>query len=321
MDVRLLQVIREYQISVRRSVELMCASGIAMPSSGHDWAQMDIPRRGVLDRNVPYYKHGYGCTVSLPSGTVDFDFGRHGEINGFDPWRLASFAKFNLAAYGFETSESLEEAFQEAVQRGEIVWSEPTIYYLKNCERIFAVEISHNKPDDKLPHRDHDVILALYTHCFLAADLMRINYEKIIAQTKKHAQLSQNKEVQARIYATSWLAYLAATCEGFQKKNVRQTLIKSRPKEFLELIPECDNIGSLIKLHDDALRKFRNSVFHLRDTPRPIINFFADDQTRLTWAETLHRAFNSFCSNYRILCEVHYMMNNRMDESIMKKRK
>lgn len=299
----------------------MCSSGIAMPSSGHDWSQMEIPHHGVLDGNVPYYKHGYGCTVSLPSSRVDFDFGKHGEINGFDSWRLVSFAKSNLVAYGFDTFESLEDAFQEALQRGEIVWSEPTIYYLKDCERIFAVEISYNKPGDRLPHKDHDVILALYTHCFLAADLMRLNYHKTLTQTKKHAHLSQNKAVQARIYGTSWLAYLSATCEGFQKKNVRQTLVDSRPNEFLELLPECDNIGSLIKLHYDALRKFRNCVFHLRDSPRSIIKFFADDPTRLTWAETLHKAINDFCSNYRILCQVHYMMNNRMNEDLSGTRK
>ena len=321
MDARLIRLINDYQKVVHRSVELMRASGIAMPRSGSEWARTDMPQSGVLGQGSTYYKHGFGCTVWLPTGAVDFDFGEHGEINGFDSWRLRSFAKLDPKFYEFETVESIQNAFDDAVQFGAIFCPEPTVCYLKGCERRFAIEVSVDRPGDKLPHMDHDEILTLHAQCFLAADLMRLNYRKLLALAKKRTRLSQSKAVEARIYGTSWLAYLAATSEGFRKLNMRRMLITSRPVEFLELVPKCDSIGKLMKAHYDALRVFRNNVFHLQDGPRPIIKFFADDSTRMSWAESLHDSIDDFFSGYRILCECHYAEQERTSESFIRAKK
>ncbi|MDQ2150960.1 hypothetical protein RBI22_19865 [Alcaligenaceae bacterium C4P045] len=292
----------------------MFSSAIPMPRSGNDWAGMDIPHSGILHNGTKYFKHGFGCTVLLPVGAIDFDFGRHGEINGFDWWRLTSFAKLDLECYGFETHELINELFDDAVKNGEIVCSEPTVCYLKNCKRVFAVEVSCGRSDDRLPHQDYDMILTLYAQCLLSAKVMRSDYKKIVSLSEKKGKLSQAKQLNLRVYGKSWLAYLLATCEGFKKINVRKTLIESRPAEFLELLPKCDRVGSLIKKHYDALREFRNNVFHVQSSSSPIIKFFDDDSTRLDWAETVHDALEDFCSDYRVLCEVHYAEKGRIGE-------
>lgn len=54
---------------------------------------MDIPFRGQLEGGISYFKHGIGCAVGLATGTVDFDFGDDGEIDGVDLDRLTGFAR------------------------------------------------------------------------------------------------------------------------------------------------------------------------------------------------------------------------------------
>lgn len=58
-----------------------------------------------------------------------------------------------------------------------------------------------------------------------------------------------------------------------------------RPPEFSELIPKADELGKLVKKHGDALRKFRNNVFHLRENIEEIEGFFRERPNRVEWAE------------------------------------
>jgi hypothetical protein len=78
---------------------------------------------------VRYYKHGYGCAVHLPTGTVDFDFGEHGEIDGFDVWRLSNYAGRRLSAYGIASDDELKKVFDVAVKDGALVYSGYILYY------------------------------------------------------------------------------------------------------------------------------------------------------------------------------------------------
>lgn len=96
MNSGLARLIADYQASVREAVALLNKSGIPLPTSNTEWTGVDIPARGVLDGGVSYFKHGYGCAVRLPGGVVDFDFGANGEIDGFDSWRLVSYAGTTL---------------------------------------------------------------------------------------------------------------------------------------------------------------------------------------------------------------------------------
>ena len=81
---------------------------------------------------------------------------------------------------------------------------------------------------------------------------------------------------------------------------MRKLIQDRRPADFLELIPLCNEISALLKQNDDALRKFRNKVFHLRDTPKDLLDFITQSN-RLEWAEYLQSQFRKFFSEYRVL--------------------
>lgn len=141
MNPHLHRLIRDYQASVRTALQKLQASGIRMPTSAMDWAGMDLPLPGMLEDGIRYYKHGIGCAVWLPSGTVDFDFGERGEADGFNRGRITQFAMPNLAAYGFETPEAVKAAFDQAVASGEIVCPESTVCYLAGSDRVYATDV------------------------------------------------------------------------------------------------------------------------------------------------------------------------------------
>lgn len=315
MNKKLKKLVLAYQASVRTAVKLMQQSGIPLPVTSSEWIATEIPVHGELVGGVTYYKHGSGYLVDLPSGAVDFDFGSLGEIDGFDAWRLARFAGSEFAKYGFETKEEIETSFQGAVKSGSLVSSGYILYYANELKRTLASEFSRDIPSDSLPHQEQDKVLAVYAHSFLAADLMRENYKKLWNKLDKNNDLSQNDGVNFRIYFSSWLGYLHATCEGFEKLSMYILLTKNRPKSFAEVIPKWVEVVRLIKLHDDPLRELRNNVFHTRVDAKPILQFAADEAGRLSWADELHDSIADFISLYRILCEVHYMTNGRSEES------
>ena len=130
MDQHLARLIGDYKASVHRATELMRQSDIALPASNTDWAGNGIPQRGELLGGISYFKHGYGCAVKLPEGSVDFDFGAHGEIDGFDAWRLVAFAGTRLSKYGFKNEAALITCFNEAVAAGSVVYSGYILHYV-----------------------------------------------------------------------------------------------------------------------------------------------------------------------------------------------
>jgi hypothetical protein len=133
MNSNLARLIHDYQGSVREAVELMRNSGLQLPNSSTEWAANGIPQRGMLKGNIPYFKHGYGCAVNLPTGAVDFDFGEHGEYNGFDAGRLASFAGSKLPEYGFATQAALSDCLTSEVAAGSVLYSGYILHYLAHA--------------------------------------------------------------------------------------------------------------------------------------------------------------------------------------------
>ena len=314
MNKYLAHLIRDYQAKVHEALVLMQRSGIRMPNSSRQWIESDLPLKGLLDSDIAYVKHGSGCTVYLPDGEVDFDFGNLGEINGLDLWRLSLFASRRLTTYGFESQNALKMCFETAVSEGHLVRSDDSIFYVANLARVLAVDIDSRLPDDNLPPRNLDIVLVLHSHYFQAAELMLENYDNLYRKWKKDNSLSHRKVVDLRIYLSSWLGFLAVTCEGFEDLGMRLLLQNSRPAAFEELIPKSDAIGKMIKRHRDPLRELRNKTFHLRENPEAIRRFFAPDENRLPWARELHDAFSDFFSAYRVKCEVHYAVNGRRGE-------
>lgn len=130
MDARLAQLIDDYLSTVSTAVHLLEEAGIPMPLSNAAWAANGIPNEGVLPGGVPYKKHGYGCEVELRGQWVDFDFGRYGETDGFDYFRLSSFANGRLREYGFSGEKDMKACFDRAVEAGALRYSGYVLHYV-----------------------------------------------------------------------------------------------------------------------------------------------------------------------------------------------
>lgn len=130
MNTGLARLIADYKTTVFEAVTLLKKSGIPLPSTNTEWTGFDIPARGTLEGGVPYFKHGYGCAVRLPSGSVDFDFGANGEIDGFDSWRLLSFAGEKLSEYGFADDAAMQACFKSEFAAGSLIFSGYILYYV-----------------------------------------------------------------------------------------------------------------------------------------------------------------------------------------------
>lgn len=131
MDPRVSSLVRDYLDSVSLALKLLDEAGIPIPATNVDWAYNGIPQRGELPGGVTYFKHGYGCSVLLPGGGVDFDFGERGETNGFDLWRLIDFAGKRLPDYGFGSEKELEACFKAEVEAGSIVFSGYILHFVR----------------------------------------------------------------------------------------------------------------------------------------------------------------------------------------------
>ena len=124
------KLIKECLAAAQAAVSLLAEAGIALPESDRAWCINGIPGTGALRGGVSYRKHCYGCEVRLESGAVDFDFGREGEIDGFDVWRLADFAADRLGSFGFTSRDELKAVFAAAVAAREIRATGYILHYL-----------------------------------------------------------------------------------------------------------------------------------------------------------------------------------------------
>nr|KAA0528700.1 hypothetical protein F0321_04150 [Enterobacter asburiae]KAA0533199.1 hypothetical protein F0320_09255 [Enterobacter dykesii] len=315
MNVNLYHLIIDFQSHVEDALKLMYRSGIQMPSSCNEWIDYDIPFSGELTDGVKYFKHGAGCRVDLNSGTVDFDFGEHGEIGGFNSWWLTAFAGSRLPIYGFSNYNDVDDHLKQELEKGHLSPLNQGLYYIANAPLKYALDIDARAPEDKLPSRNQDHVLTLQIHYFETAELMLRNYNKLKQKMKKNGSLIHRDEFDMRVYLFTWLGFLGVVCEGFRNLNMRILLAKERPNEFKELISISDKIGKLMKENSNSLRIFRNNVFHLRENTESVRQFFDAEVNRIQWAKDLQAALSDFFSNYRVFCEVHYLVNGRNGES------
>lgn len=127
-------LIRDYLEAVSRAVQLLKADGVSMPETDVDWATNALPPTGTLSDGTAYRKHGYGCEIELLDGKVDFDFGRTGETNGFDPWRLSLFAEARKTRYLGLDEQRITKAVQEALTTGEVIHPDGSrLYFLQSA--------------------------------------------------------------------------------------------------------------------------------------------------------------------------------------------
>jgi hypothetical protein len=131
---RLVRLIRAYLQATGEAVAALDAAGIARPASALGWSLAGIPHEGRLIDDRRYRKHGFGCTVELPSGSVDFDFGPEGQIDGFDAGRLAFFAKGRLEHFGYASAAQIEQDMQSAIRGGAVVsYEDSALLHLRDA--------------------------------------------------------------------------------------------------------------------------------------------------------------------------------------------
>lgn len=315
MSNKILDLISEYQHAVIKTLILMQKSGIKMPRNRFEWINYKIPSHGKLKGDLDYSKHGAGCKVYYVNEVVDFDFGVNGEIDEFDFYKIWLFSSGNLKKFGIKDDSELIHLFDLEVNSREIAHSCDGWYYLAHKKRLYAIDVDVREPNDSLPMRHNDLVLLLYWDYFYAAELMCRNYKGISHKTDSLLDLENNDRLECKIYFSSWLGYLYVTCEAFKKLKLRVLLLNERPLDFIELVPKADEIGKLINRHSDALRKYRNGVFHLRDNLDSLTEFFSVKENRIEWADELQSTLLSFFKEYRMKCELHYIINHRLSES------
>lgn len=319
MTKNLAKLISEYQWYIASIVNLLKVSQIPTPRTASEWAEKSINPIFYIDVGVKFIKHGYGCTVHSPNKTINFDFGKNGELDGFDLYRLMEFSKNNLDEFGYKCKEEIEEDFKSAESTGSIYYSGYLLYYIKDSLKNLSDEALKEINKNHLPNIGIDSINRLYSSCHLSADLMRENYIKLHNKMESCGLLSINEKVEFRIYFLTWIGYLKETSEGFEKLNIRNLIIKKRPDYFNELIPIFDAINSVYSKIRKRIVQLRNDIFHFKKNNESIDNFFSEGVDILEQCNYLHKSNENFFSTYRILCEVHYFKNNRINESQINK--
>lgn len=76
--------------------------------------------------------HGYGMAINTGNFKIDFDFGAHGEINGFDAWRLYEFARANKIKTSLKDLDAVEAAIEDAIQKNKIYKSSYINHYVSS---------------------------------------------------------------------------------------------------------------------------------------------------------------------------------------------
>jgi len=105
------------------------------------WRQAGIAQTGYCDSNksIRYFYHGIGCRVEAQNLSIDWDYGFDGRVDGFDFWRLRTFAEYSTNDFPeFRDKETLEAVYQEAIRQKLIyqpfLQKPDNLYYLSDVK-------------------------------------------------------------------------------------------------------------------------------------------------------------------------------------------
>lgn len=99
--------------------------GVRLPTSNREWVTHS-GETGLYNvrrvNGVEVCTHGYGIWLIFPDLDIDFDWGDHGEPDGFDVWRLWNFARWNGFRFGCceLTHQQVGDWVEEAHNLGEL---------------------------------------------------------------------------------------------------------------------------------------------------------------------------------------------------------
>ena len=129
----LMIVIIDYLNDVKKCMELFNKKiGNKHPIKA--WRDKTISKSGQLSEDINYDFHGVGCHFEFPNYYVNFDFGKGGESDGFDKWRIASYIDERITYYSYyheklyayvddmsltyKIMDLIEEEFQKYIDNG-----------------------------------------------------------------------------------------------------------------------------------------------------------------------------------------------------------
>lgn len=99
------------------------------------WGSKQIERCGEIKNGVQYELHGIGCFIIFATESVNFDYGSGDRVDGFDIWRLYSYATDRPLRYKkYCDKQTLEKEFREYLSSKKIEKMSPVddLYVLTN---------------------------------------------------------------------------------------------------------------------------------------------------------------------------------------------
>jgi len=186
----LMTVIADYLTDVKKCMELFKKKiGDKHPIKA--WRDKTLSKSGQLSKNINYDFHGVGCCVEFPNYCVDFDFGKDGQSNGFDEWRIASYIDEKIFYYPYykkkvynyiddnlltyKIIDILEKEFQKYLDDG-------TFY---KRDRLFYLSENIKKSD--ILERVEEFTLKKEIKKLLQHNLSELNFERIINNDNEYS--------------------------------------------------------------------------------------------------------------------------------------
>ena len=111
-------LITEYLAQVKKATDLLELS-FGTKNILELWRSKKIPKRGIVTDDITYELHGIGCRVYLSEICVDFDYGPDERVDGFDSWRLYTYAcEVPHRFKKYINQNTLKREFDEYVEKG-----------------------------------------------------------------------------------------------------------------------------------------------------------------------------------------------------------
>ena len=136
---RLLQMIAAFQAQTTEANELL-RKHLHLENPMF-WRQADISQTGYcgINNSIRYFYHGIGCKVETQNLLIDWDYGFDGRVDGFDLWRLQTFAEDSTNDFPeLRDKAILEFVYREAIDQKFIhqpfLQKQDSLFYLINVK-------------------------------------------------------------------------------------------------------------------------------------------------------------------------------------------
>ena len=136
MNSELIKIINLFNKSQENAIEkLENDFDCPRPKDSMDYILRCVPIIRELNyssNGITIKPHGIGMMINTGKEKIDFDFGKNGEFNGFDAYRLANYIRLNKIKTELDTEEKMKRAFNKALERNSLVEIERNAFYLLN---------------------------------------------------------------------------------------------------------------------------------------------------------------------------------------------